>query len=58
MPAVLRVGRLRVVFYPNDHPPAHVHVLCLGWVAVIICSGRRFAKLSTATNASCAGRCG
>jgi hypothetical protein len=27
MPTVLRVGGLRVVIYPNDHPPAHVHVL-------------------------------
>jgi hypothetical protein len=26
MLAVLRIGGLRVVIYPNDHPPAHVHV--------------------------------
>ena len=24
MPTVLRIGGLRVVIYPNDHPPAHV----------------------------------
>ena len=28
MPTVLRSGpRLRVVIYPNDHRPAHVHVI-------------------------------
>ncbi|EGY01898.1 hypothetical protein AZA_88333 [Nitrospirillum viridazoti Y2] len=27
MPTVLRLDGLRVVIYPNDHPPAHVHVL-------------------------------
>ena len=27
MPTVLRLGRLRVVVYPNDHRPAHVHVI-------------------------------
>ena len=35
MPTVLRVAGLRVVIYPNDHPPAHVHVLGPGWVVVI-----------------------
>ena len=30
-----RIGGLRVVIYPNDHPPAHVHVLGPGWVVVI-----------------------
>jgi hypothetical protein len=35
MPAVLRLDGLRVVIYPNDHPPAHVHVLGPGWVVVI-----------------------
>ena len=35
MPTVLRIGGLRVVIYPNDHPSAHVHVLGPGWVAVI-----------------------
>jgi hypothetical protein len=27
MPTVLRVDGLRVVVYPNDHRPAHVHVI-------------------------------
>ena len=27
MPTVLRTGNLRVVIYPNDHRPAHVHVI-------------------------------
>ncbi|MGC9293077.1 MAG: DUF4160 domain-containing protein [Acidobacteriaceae bacterium] len=27
MPTVLRIGKLRVVIYPNDHRPQHVHVL-------------------------------
>jgi Domain of unknown function (DUF4160) len=26
MPTVLRSGKLRVVIYPADHEPAHVHV--------------------------------
>jgi hypothetical protein len=35
MPTVLRGDGLRVVVYPNDHPPAHVHVLGPGWAVVI-----------------------
>lgn len=27
MPTVLRAGVLRFVIYPNDHRPAHVHVI-------------------------------
>jgi hypothetical protein len=27
MPTILRIGSLRVVIYPNDHRPAHVHVM-------------------------------
>lgn len=27
MPTILRLGSLRVVIYPNDHRPAHVHVI-------------------------------
>ena len=30
MPTVLRVGGLRVVVYPNDHRPPHVHVIGSG----------------------------
>ncbi len=39
MPTVLRVGGLRFVVYPNDHPPAHVHVLGPGWVVVVNLQG-------------------
>lgn len=34
MPTVLRIGNLRVVIYPNDHRPAHVHVIGPGPEAV------------------------
>jgi hypothetical protein len=34
MPTVLRLGRLRVVIYPNDHLPAHVHVIGQGDSAI------------------------
>lgn len=34
MPTVLRINRLRVVVYPNDHRPAHVHVIGDGCEAV------------------------
>jgi hypothetical protein len=27
MPTVLRIDGLRVAIYPNDHRPAHVHVI-------------------------------
>jgi len=27
MPTVDKIGSLRVVIYPNDHRPAHVHVI-------------------------------
>jgi hypothetical protein len=35
MPTVLRAGGLRIVIYPADHQPAHVHVLGPGWAVVI-----------------------
>lgn len=34
MPTVLRFDGLRVVVYPNDHRPAHVHVIGKGCEAV------------------------
>lgn len=34
MPIVLRFDGLRVVIYPNDHRPAHVHVIGRGCEAV------------------------
>jgi hypothetical protein len=39
MPTVLRIGGLRVVVYPNDHAPAHVHVMGPGWVVVVNLAG-------------------
>jgi hypothetical protein len=36
MPTVLRLGHLRVVIYPNDHRPAHVHVVGGGGEAVFV----------------------
>lgn len=30
----MRIGSLRVVIYPNDHRPAHVHVIGNGCEAV------------------------
>ena len=35
MPTILRSVGLRVVIYPNDHPPAHVHVIGPDWEVVI-----------------------
>ena len=34
MPTILRFNGLRVVVYPNDHRPAHVHVVGPGCEAV------------------------
>ena len=34
MPTVLIIGGWRVVIYPNDHRPAHVHVIGGGCEAV------------------------
>jgi hypothetical protein len=34
MPTVLRFDGLRVVIYPNDHRPAHVHVIGKGCEAL------------------------
>jgi hypothetical protein len=34
MPTALRIAGLRVVVYPNDHRPAHVHVIGDGCEAV------------------------
>ncbi|EWH02002.1 DUF4160 domain-containing protein [Halomonas sp. ML-15] len=36
MPTVLRFDGLRAVIYPNDHRPAHVHVIGKGGEAVFI----------------------
>jgi hypothetical protein len=34
MPTLKRIDSLRVVIYPNDHRPAHVHVIGNGCEAV------------------------
>ena len=34
MPTVMRRGGLRVAVYPNDHRPAHVHLIGRGFEAV------------------------
>jgi hypothetical protein len=34
VPTVLRFGGLRVVVYPNDHRPPHVHVMGKGHEAI------------------------
>ena len=36
MPTVLRFAALRVAIYPNDHRPAHVHVIGGGREAVFL----------------------
>jgi hypothetical protein len=41
MPTVLRFGGLRVVIYPNDHRPAHVHVIGRGCEAVFNLHGSK-----------------
>ncbi len=34
VPTVMRIDGLRIVVYPNDHRPAHVHVIGRGFEAV------------------------
>jgi hypothetical protein len=34
VPTIFRFGGLRAVIYPNDHRPAHVHVIGAGHEAV------------------------
>lgn len=36
MPVVLRIDGARVVIFPNDHPPAHVHVRAAERKAIIL----------------------
>lgn len=36
MPTLMRIGGLRVVIYPNDHRPPHVHVIGAEGEAVFI----------------------
>lgn len=30
MPTLIRLGRLRIMMYANDHPPPHVHAIKAG----------------------------
>jgi hypothetical protein len=39
MPTVDKISGLRVVIYPNDHRPAHVHVIGNGCEAVFKLNG-------------------
>ena len=51
MVTVERIGGLRVVIYPNDHRPAHVHVIGKGYEAVFKLNcpkGRRHCERITA----------
>jgi hypothetical protein len=41
MPTVLKFEGLRVLIYPNDHRPAHVHVIGRGCEAVFNLNCRR-----------------
>jgi hypothetical protein len=36
MPTVLRIGAVRVVIYPNDHRPAHIHVIGSGEAVFVL----------------------
>ncbi len=45
MPTVLRVGGMRFVVYPNDHLPAHVHVLGPGWIVVVNLQGPKVREV-------------
>ncbi len=36
MPTIAQIDGLRVVVYPNDHRPAHVHVMGRGCEAVFV----------------------
>lgn len=45
MPTVLRIDGLRFAVYPNDHPPAHVHVMGPGWVVVVNLHGPKLREV-------------
>jgi hypothetical protein len=36
VPTIFRVGKARVMIYPNDHPPPHVHVIAAEKHAVVL----------------------
>jgi hypothetical protein len=35
LPTILRLDGLRIVVYPNDHRPEHVHVIGPDWEVVV-----------------------
>lgn len=45
MPTILRIGGLRFAVYPNDHPPAHVHVIGPGWAVVVNLHGPELREI-------------
>ena len=45
MPTILRVDGLRIVIYPNDHPPAHVHVIGPDWEVVVNLVGMKVREI-------------
>jgi hypothetical protein len=73
MPTVLRLVGLRVVVYPNDHRPAHVHVIGPDGEAVFVLNcpvgpvslresfgfaGQALRSMETALNAALSRLCG
>jgi L-ascorbate metabolism protein UlaG (beta-lactamase superfamily) len=56
MPTLLRFGGFRVVIYPNDHRPAHVHVVGGGGQAVFLlnCPGGPVALRGTTGHSTAA----
>lgn len=49
MPTILRASGLRFVIYPNDHPPAHVHVIGPGWEVVVNLIGMELREVHSGT---------
>jgi hypothetical protein len=46
MPTVLRIGKLRIVIYLNEHEPEHVHVLGTdGEAKIELGTGRRKPRI-------------
>ena len=45
MPTILRIDKLRFVICPNDHTPAHVHVIGADWEAVVDMAGPELREI-------------
>jgi hypothetical protein len=54
LPTIIRVDGILIVIYPNDHSPAHVHVIGAGWLIVVNLSGPRIAARKTRKTVSAA----